>query len=55
MSELLTTLGAVVTAMFGYVGDVVAMVVESPLLLVVSGIMVAGAAISLFGRVLSRG
>lgn len=55
MASLLSTLGEVVTFMYTQVVNVVTMVVQNDLLLVVSGIMIAGAAIALFGRVLSRG
>lgn len=54
MAALLTELGSVVTAVFGYVGNVATTIVGSPLLLLTSGIMLAGAAVGIFGRFLSR-
>lgn len=54
MSELLTELGLVVTQMISWVGDVATIIVDTPLLLLVSGIMVLGAAIGVFSRLLSR-
>lgn len=54
LAALLTELGSVVTAVFGYVGNVATTIVGSPLLLLTSGIMLAGAAVGIFGRFLSR-
>lgn len=55
MAALLTELGSVVTAIFGYVGTVASTIVSTPLLLMTTGIFFAGAAVGLFGRFLSRG
>lgn len=55
MAALLTTLGEVVTAILGYVGDVCTTIVGQPILLLTMGIMLIGGAIGIFGRLLSRG
>lgn len=54
MESLLTNLGLVVTEMFSLVGDVATTIINSPLLLITSGILLAGAAVGIFGRFLSR-
>lgn len=54
MSELLTTLGTIVTQVFAWAGNVAQMIVDTPLLLLTSGVMLAGAAVGIFGRLLSR-
>lgn len=55
MSSLLTDLGLVVEAVFGYVGTVATTIVSQPLLLMTTGVLLAGAAVGLFGRFLSKG
>lgn len=54
MSALLTELGLVVTAVFGWVETVAATIVATPLLLLTTGFLVLGGAIGIFGRLLSR-
>lgn len=55
MSSLLTSLGEVVTAVIGYVGDICAEIASQPILLLTMGILLLGGAIGIFGRLLSRG
>lgn len=55
MSTLLTSLGEVVTAVIGYVGDICTEIVSQPILLLTMGILLLGGAIGIFGRLLSRG
>lgn len=55
MTTLLASLGEVVTAVLGYVGDVVDTIVSNPLLLMTTGILLLGGVIGIFGRLLSRG
>ena len=55
MSELLTTLGEVVTAILGYVGSICTTITNQPILLLTMGILLIGGAIGIFGRLLSRG
>lgn len=55
MSALLTTLGEVVTAILGYVGDICTLIAAQPILLLTMGILLIGGAIGIFGRLLSRG
>ena len=54
MSTLLTDLGTVVSNVLGWVGDVATTIVETPILLMTTGILVLGGAIGIFGRLLSR-
>lgn len=54
MSDLLTNLGTVVTAVFGWVATVAETITETPLLLLTTGFLVLGGAIGIFGRLLSR-
>lgn len=55
MGALLTSLGEVVTAILGYVGDICATITAQPILLLTMGILLIGGAIGIFGRLLSRG
>lgn len=48
----LTAVGQVVTAMFGYMSEVVTTIVDEPLLLIPVGIFVAGAGIGLAKRLI---
>ncbi|MEM0173646.1 MAG: hypothetical protein QXI16_03970 [Sulfolobaceae archaeon] len=54
MTDLITQLGEVVTAIFGWVGEVGTTIVETPLLLITTGFLVLGGAIGIFGRLLSK-
>lgn len=54
MTALITQLGEVVTAIFGWVGEVGTIIVETPLLLITTGFLVLGGAIGIFGRLLSK-
>ena len=54
MSDLLTTLGLVVTQVFSWVGTVASTIVDTPLLLLTTGFLVLGGAVGIFGRLLSR-
>lgn len=54
MADLLASLGLVVTEVFGWVGEVAAIITETPLLLLTTGFLVLGGAIGIFGRLLSR-
>lgn len=54
MAALITELGAVVTAIFGWVGEVATTIVSTPLLLITTGFLVLGGAIGIFGRLLSK-
>ena len=54
METLLSTLGAVVTAVFGWVTTIATTIVSTPLLLLTTGFLVLGGAIGIFGRLLSR-
>lgn len=54
MAELLTNLGTVVTAVFGWVGTVATTITETPILLLTTGFLVLGGAVGIFGRLLSR-
>lgn len=55
MATLLSSLGEVVTAVIGYVGDICAEIASQPILLLTMGILLLGGAIGIFGRLLSRG
>lgn len=55
MGTLLTSLGEVVTAVIGYVGDICSEIASQPILLLTMGILLLGGAIGIFGRLLSRG
>ncbi len=55
MGSLLTSLGEVVKAVIGYVGDICTEIASQPILLLTMGILLLGGAIGIFGRLLSRG
>lgn len=55
MADLLTSLGEVVTAILGYVGNICSTITTQPILLLTMGILLIGGAIGIFGRLLSRG
>ena len=55
MADLLTSLGEVVTAILGYVGNICSTIAGQPILLLTMGILLIGGAIGIFGRLLSRG
>lgn len=55
MATLLSSLGEVVNAVIGYVGDICAEIASQPILLLTMGILLLGGAIGIFGRLLSRG
>lgn len=55
MGSLLASLGEVVTAVIGYVGDICTEIASQPILLLTMGILLLGGAIGIFGRLLSRG
>lgn len=55
MTTLLTDLGEVVTSTLEWVGDSVTVIVDNPLLLLTTGVLVLGAAVGILGRLLSRG
>ena len=54
MSELLSQLGLVVTQTLTWVGNVASTIVGTPILLVTTGVLMLGAAIGIFGRLLSK-
>ena len=54
MQALITQLGDVVTAVLGWAGDVATTIVSTPLLLITSGVMILGASIGIFSRLLSK-
>lgn len=55
MSDLLTSLGTVATSTLSTVGDVAGTIVDTPILLMTTGILFLGGAIGIFGRLLSKG
>lgn len=55
MTNLLSSLGDVVTAVIGYVADICEVIASQPILLLTMGILLLGGAIGIFGRLLSRG
>lgn len=55
MGTLLASLGEVVKAVIGYVGDICTEISSQPILLLTMGILLLGGAIGIFGRLLSRG
>lgn len=54
MSSLLTDLGTVVTQTLTWVGNVANTIVDTPILLMTTGVLMLGAAIGIFGRLLSK-
>lgn len=55
MSDLLTQLGSVATAVMTQVGSVASTIVDTPILLMTTGVLFLGAAIGIFSRLLSKG
>lgn len=55
MTTLITDLSAVVTAVLGWTSNAVETIVDSPFLLLTTGVLVLGGAIGILGRLLSRG
>lgn len=54
MATLLSDLGSVFTQIFTWVGTVAQTITTTPILLLTVGFLVAGGAIGIFGRLLSR-
>lgn len=54
MSGLITDLSTVATAIFTWVGTVASTITSTPILLLTTGFLVVGAAVGIFGRLLSR-
>lgn len=54
MTTLLTDLGEVVEQTLTWVGDSVTVIVDNPLLLLTTGVLILGGAIGILGRLLSR-
>lgn len=54
MASLLSDLGSVFTQIFTWVGTVANTITTTPILLLTVGFLVAGGAIGIFGRLLSR-
>lgn len=54
MSSLLTDLGTVVTQFFTWVGEVAKTITTTPILLLTTGVLMIGAAVGIFGRMLSK-
>lgn len=54
MASLLSDLASVFTQIFNWVGTVAETITTTPLLLLTVGFLVAGGAIGIFGRLLSR-
>lgn len=55
LSDLLSDLGTIFTQMTSWVTTVASTIVSTPILLLTFGIFVFGAAVGLFGRLLSKG
>lgn len=55
MATLLTQMGTVVTQMLTWVGNVGGAIVADPVLSFSLGVFALGAAVGIFGRLLSRG
>ena len=54
MTEFLATMSEIATWVFGQVGTVGETIMNTPFLLVTTGVMLVGAAIGIFGRLLSK-
>lgn len=54
MEGLIGQLTTIATAVFGWVGNVATTIVGQPILLLTTGFLVVGAAVGIFGRLLSR-
>lgn len=55
MSGLMTELGSVASTVLDLVGDVASTIVGTPILLMTTGVLILGAAVGIFGRLLSKG
>lgn len=55
LSDLLSNLATIVTQMVSWVSTVASTIVDTPILLISFGVFVFGAAVGLFGRLLSKG
>lgn len=55
ISQVLSDGGEVVTNMLGWVGQIANIIASNGILFLVTGIMIVGACVGLFGRLLSRG
>ena len=53
MAALLTSLGEVVSAILGYVGNICTTITAQPILLLTMGILLIGGAIGIFGCCIS--
>lgn len=54
MADLMSTLSTVATSVLTTVGSVVSTIVDTPLLLMTTGILFLGAAVGILGRLLSK-
>lgn len=54
MAAFLTEIGSVVTAIIGWVGSAVQVIMDNPLLLFTVGFLALGGAIGILGRLLSK-
>ena len=54
MSDLLTQLGTVASSVLTQVGAVATTIVETPILLLTTGVLFLGAAVGILGRMLSK-
>lgn len=55
LSDLLSNLATIVTQMVAWITTVATTIVDTPILLISFGVFVFGAAVGLFGRLLSKG
>lgn len=54
MSDLLAQLALIVTQVMTWIGTVASTIVSTPILLLTTGFLVLGAAVGIFGRLLSK-
>ncbi len=54
MADLLSQLGTVASSVLTQVGSVASTIVDTPILLMTTGILFLGGAIGIFGRLLSK-
>lgn len=54
MASLVADLQTVVTALFTIIGTIASTITSTPILLLTVGVLLAGAAVGIFGRLLSR-
>ena len=54
MSEFLSTMGEVASWIFGQITTIGSTIMATPFLLVTTGVMLVGAAIGIFGRLLHK-